>query len=338
MRRNYCKHIAVLVVAFLLSPFYASGIIYEHGDVCYDGVINISDVTTLIDHLLSDRTNVVDDIDGDMQVNIDDVTALIDYLLMGDGEWKWAYAGPEFPDSALVFEVNGFKFAMMPVEGGEFEPDGGTHTYVQSVTLGDYYIGQTEVTVGLWEAVMGSYPESALMYRQSPWQPVDMSTWWECQDFIARLNELTGCEFHLATYDQWQYAAIGGKYTHGYTYAGSNDPDEVAWHKDDIPELYDVSRFLYITIPVGMKAPNELGLYDMSGNVSEWVHGDPDQGDYLFPLDDPQAELDQWLMCGSTRNTPEQCGVYMRRWLPPHDNHSLFTGLRLALGPDLSND
>ena len=120
----------------------------------------------------------------------------------------------------------------------------------------DYYIGKFEVTQALWQAVMGSNPAK----NKGDNLPVEKVTWTECQDFIKKLNELTGKNFRLPTALEWVYAARGGSKSSGYKYSGSNKLSEVAWFDSNSKDK---------THPVGTKMPNELGLYDMSGNVWE---------------------------------------------------------------------
>ena len=159
-----------------------------------------------------------------------------------------------------VFTVNGVSFTMIAVKGGTFTM--GTprvdESPSHSVTLSDYYIGETEVTQELWNAVMGSNPSNFTGNMQ---RPVEKVSWDDCQTFISRLNELTGETFRLPTEAQWEYAARGGNKSKGYTYSGSNEIDEVAWYYDNSGGM---------THPVKTKAPNELGIYDMTGNVYEW--------------------------------------------------------------------
>ena len=126
------------------------------------------------------------------------------------------------------------------------------------VTLtNNYYIGQTEVTQALWTAVMYSKPS----YFKWDNRPVEHVSWNDCQEFITKLNSLTGQNFSLPTEAEWEYAARGGKKSQGYQYSGSNNLDEVA--------LYDGNSSSQ-THDVATKRPNELGIYDMSGNVWEW--------------------------------------------------------------------
>ena len=159
--------------------------------------------------------------------------------------------------------ANGVTFTIVLVEGGTFtmgataeqgsdaqDAEKPTH----EVTLSDYYIGETEVTQELWEAVMGSNPS---MYQGAK-MPVQNVTWWDCQKFIKRLNTLTAKKFRLPTEAEWEYAARGGKYSKGYKFSGSNDANEVS--------CYGAMK------NVASKLPNELGLYDMSGNVNEWCY------------------------------------------------------------------
>ena len=128
---------------------------------------------------------------------------------------------------------------------------------VHQVTLtSSYLIGETEVTQELWLAVMGTNPSKHTGNLQ---KPVENVTWPDCQEFISRLNQLTGLSFRLPTEAEWEYAARGGNHSHGYKYAGSNNIDEVGWVTGTT------------THPVASLLPNELNLYDMSGNVDEWI-------------------------------------------------------------------
>ena len=169
---------------------------------------------------------------------------------------------PAFDGKDKVFTANGVSFKMIAVKGGTFQM-GSDDWYewekpVHQVTLSDYYIGETEVTQELWNAVMGSNPSE---FPGNMQRPVEMVSWNDCQTFISKLNQLTGATFRLPTEAQWEYAARGGNKSKGYTYSGSNEIDDVAWH------YFNSSS---TTHPVKTKASNELGIYDMTGNVGEW--------------------------------------------------------------------
>lgn len=254
-----------LTLLFMLVPMNSSAArVVVPGDVDANGYVNISDVTVLIDHLLSGATDAwFDDVNGDSNVSISDVTYLIDALLSGSAV-PIAYQGPSIPENAEVIDVNGVSLVMIPVEAGSFQ------YYDLTIHMSGFSIAQTEVTKELWTAVMGGvYEHNSSFYDISPLQPVENMTWLECQEFITKLNEITGREFKLPTWCQWTFAAIGGNQTHYYRYSGSNTRDEVAWNPNNRPSVLDI--WSYYTMPVGLLLPNELGLYDMSGNVEEWV-------------------------------------------------------------------
>ena len=166
----------------------------------------------------------------------------------------------------LVYSFNGVSFRMIPVKGSYFLM-GSSHKGadddekpVHSVLLSDYYIGETEVTQALWNAVMESNPSK---FTGNLRRPVECVTWADCYTFISKLNSLTGASFHLPTEAQWEFAARGGTLSKGYDYSGGNYSalKNVAWY------YFNSSSS---THPVASKLPNELGLYDMSGNVAEW--------------------------------------------------------------------
>ena len=161
-------------------------------------------------------------------------------------------------DETETFTVNGVTFTMVAVEEGTFmmgASTGQNASMGHQVTLSSYFIGETEVTQALWVAVMGNNPSS---FTGSQNRPVEKVSWNDCQNFIVKLNELTGRTFRLPTEAEWEFAARGGKLSQGYHFAGSNWADDVAWY------------WTNTTHPVAQKIPNELGLFDMSGNVNEW--------------------------------------------------------------------
>ena len=169
-----------------------------------------------------------------------------------------------------TFTINGISFEMIAVKGGTFIMGctwGDCDEFLQrrespshSVTLDDYYIGKYEVTQELWDAVMGTNSAEG-EYENLPvcW----MTKFEYCIEFIERLNHITGLKFRLPTEAEWEYAARGGNKSRGYKYSGSDNIQSVAWYNDNSND------YIY---SVGQKSPNELGIYDMSGNVEEWCN------------------------------------------------------------------
>jgi hypothetical protein len=146
--------------------------------------------------------------------------------------------------------VNDVEFEMIPVKGGTIMLD------EKQETVDDFYIGKFEVTNGLWNAVMGT---NDFIYEYD--HPRSNITWADCQLFVKKLNQLTNKNFRLPTKAEWCFASNGGNRGRGYKYSGSDDSNEVGWVSGNSNNE---------THPVGTKAPNELGIYDMTGNVSEW--------------------------------------------------------------------
>ena len=168
--------------------------------------------------------------------------------------------------SDKTYKVGNVSFTMKLVAGGTFtmgttsEQDfeaGNDERPAHQVTLKNYYIGETEVTQELWKTVMGNNPS----FFDGSNLPVENISWEDCQEFIRKLNAKTGQKFRLPTEAEWEYAARGGKNSKGYKYSGSNNLDDVSWHEGNSSNK---------THAVKTKSPNELGLYDMSGNVWEW--------------------------------------------------------------------
>ena len=234
-----------------------------------------------------------------------------------------------------TFMVNGVSFTLKLVEGGTFymgaqSTDSNGQNYdweawdsespVHNVTLNDFYIGETEVTQELWQTVMGSNPS----FHIGDNLPVtDIHYDQIVNSFIPELNALTGCTFRLPTEAEWEYAARGGGQSHNYKYAGSNTIDDVAWYRDNSGEE---------THPVKTKLPNELGIYDMSGNVWEWCsdwYGNYDSGAQNNPQGPPSGGS-KVHRGGSCYEISRHCRVSARvDFVPGVTNGKM--GFRLAL-------
>ena len=235
-----------------------------------------------------------------------------------------------------TIKVNGLSFKMKLVEGGIFTmgctSEQGSdcdsdEKPSHSVTLGDYWIGETEVTQALWRAVMGSEPNYnggwTNEYGKGDAYPAYRVSWDDCQEFIRKLNQLTGKTFRLPTEAEWEYAARGGKKSGGYKYSGSNSLGDVAWYTDNSSSA---------THPVKTKAANELGLYDMSGNVWEWCsdwYGSYSSSSQTNPAG-PSSGSCRVNRGGSWNYSSKGCRFSHRYFNKPSDrNYSL--GFRLVL-------
>lgn len=235
--------------------------------------------------------------------------------------------------STRTFTVNGVSFKMVAVDGGTFKMGATSEQQnpyanekpVHNVTLSSYYIGETEVTQALWKAVMGSNPS----YFSGSNNPVETVSYEDCITFINKLNSLlsgqlpTGRKFRIPTEAEWEYAARGGNRSLGYQYSGSDNLGSVAWYSSNRDSK---------THPVKQKQPNELGLYDMSGNVYEWCHdwyGDYPSSSQSNPKG-PSSGSDRVLRGGWSNSSARLCRVANRSNNIPGGRYS-FNGLRLAL-------
>ena len=187
------------------------------------------------------------------------------------------------------------------------------------VTLSSYSIGETEVTQALWQAVMGSNPS----HFKGDNLPVEQVSWDDCREFIRKLNTLTGQRFRLPTEAEWEFAARGGNRSNHTQYSGSSRIEEVAWYEDNSGQK---------THPVKTKKANELGLYDMTGNVREWCqdgYGKYSKGAQNNPIG-PGSGSYRVIRGGSWGNTPWYCRSSDRKCLAL-DACNYDLGLRLAL-------
>ena len=233
-------------------------------------------------------------------------------------------------DKNLTFTVNGVQFEMVFVDSGTFlmgcaseRKDCYTNEMpAHKVTLSNfYYIGKYEVTQKLWYAVMKitiqqqhKLAGAASTFGEGDDLPMFYIDYTECVVFCDRLNKLLsnqlpkGYKFRIPTDAQWEYAARGGKYSKGYTYSGSNNINEVAWYSENSGEK---------THEVSTKAANELGIYDMSGNIGEWCRdGDYDYFTISAPATNPiypSTDFVRVLRGGSFSHDKTSCRVYYRR-------------------------
>lgn len=290
---------------------------------------------------------------------------------------------------SFVETVNGVSFKMVKVEGGtftmfdrddmlDFNPNCVaastpelTQWFMESkrqeredlkrqnVTLDDYYIGENLVTQTLWKAVMGKNNNPSRQKGDS--LPIHDISWEECKVFLKKLNAITKKEYRLPSEAQWEYAAIGGKHSLGFKYAGSDDPYKVAWGaynscsytQQDMINMYNANHFFkknkvtdsvreyfamnykrdyYEVMPVGQLRPNELGLYDISGNVREFCEDDYDREPILSNGKNPIFHVENSFskVVRSFNCEDAEQGVGIRSTARPNEKER-FTGFRIVL-------
>ena len=231
-------------------------------------------------------------------------------------------------DNITIPVKDGISIDMVRVEAGTFtmgatpemENPRDDEKPAHQVTLtNDYYIGKYEVTQALWQAVMGNNPS----YFKGDNLPVGNVSWNDCQDFLIKINSITGKKFRFPTEAEWEYAARGGKKSRGYQYSGSNNLSDVAWYIDNKGSGPHA---------VGSKQANELGIYDMSGNVLEWCQdwfGDYNSSSRVNPTGVNSGSScvlrgGAWLINAMYCRSSFRC-----HYTPNHRDH--FLGLRVVL-------
>lgn len=248
------------------------------------------------------------DVNGDREVNLADVNSVISSILDGPTSAGTNSGVPS--NNIFTINIGGVTYNMIPIQGSTFwmgetgdqlgyytctgDPSIESRKPAHRVTLSNYFMGMTEVTQELWMLVMGnnpSYYTSANGFDDNLKRPVEQVSWYDCLTFIDRLNEMTGLNFRLPTEAEWEYAARGGIISQHYWFSGSSNLEDVAWAYGNycpITAVFDDDGvFSYYvedpsqqngsiqslkdrTQPVAKLQPNELLLYDMTGNVAEW--------------------------------------------------------------------
>ena len=318
---NY--HMKKLFLLFIMQLAILAVTAQNTADITGDGKVDISDVNAVINAILHGTNLNKADVNGDGSIDIIDVNEVINEMLR---------------PQPVTYSVKGVSFKMVPISGGTFTmgatiEQNGDASYdeypAHQVTLSSFSIGQTEVTQELWQAVMGSNPS---VFTGNLQRPVEYVTWEDCQEFITKLNQMTGKIFRLPTEAEWEYAARGGKYSQSFKYAGNNTIGDVAWYYYN-SYAFGINSPNYGTHTVATKVPNELGLYDMSGNVWEWCN---DRYQETYPSD-PQTNPTgpaSGSVCvsrgGCWLNEAYYCRVSKRRYLGMSIAINSL-GLRLAL-------
>ena len=275
------------------------------------------------------------DVNYDNKVNTADVVAIYNNIIDGTTPEK-----PEMTDLSFDIDYKGatLKLVMKPVEGGTFmmgatpeqQDPKDNETPVHQVTLSSYYMEETELPQAMWETVMGSNPSE----HQGALYPVENVSWNDCQTFISKFNTMLkdqlpdGMQFRLPTEAEWEFAARGGNKRMGYQYSGSNAIEGVAWYNDNADGKTQI---------IGTKYPNDLGIYNMSGNVFEWCqdwYGTYDSEAQTNPTG-PTSGSSRVYRGGSSITSAIYCRTAIRLNITP--THTFRNrGFRLVLGRPLS--
>lgn len=217
---------------------------------------------------------------------------------------------------------------MVYVEGGSFMMGATAEQGIDAtesekpphkVNLSSFSMGKYEVTQEEWQAVMGNNPSGFKGTKL----PIESVSWNEAQEFIRKLNDITGKKFRMPTEAEWEYAARGGNRSKGYKYSGSDALSDVAWHSKNGG---------YMTHEIGRKKPNELGLYDMAGNVWEWcqdLYGSYSSDSKTNPTGSSSGST-RVARGGSWISNERYCRLSYRNY-EPENKKSAEIGLRLAL-------
>lgn len=274
------------------DSYYADSVVYADIDSCYvDSVVYDTDIDTVA----VDSAGWYDEV----ELTPEQRQRIIDNLV-----------------NNMVYVSGGtFTMGATSEQGGDADDN---EKPAHRVTLSSYYIGKYEVTQAEWKAVMGDNPS----FCCGDDLPVEQVSWYDCQDFIHKLNSLTGKNFRLPTEAEWEFAARGGNNSRGYRYSGGNNVGSVAWYCENSST----------TNSVGTKSPNELGLYDMTCNVWEWCQDWYDSYPFLSQINPTGAEKGAFRVFrgGCWLDDEKTCRVSCRNFSAPEDG-AINVGLRLAM-------
>ncbi len=212
---------------------------------------------------------------------------------------------------------------MVFVEGGMLSMHSEGLPAYTSLALPSYYLNRYPVSKREWNVVM-----CGNTIREDGNFPKVNVSWNDCQDFIRRLNHLTGKKFRLPTKIEWEFAAYGGMQSHGYAFSGSDNPDDVAWYKEE--NALQGSGIHEIAL----KMENELGLYDMSGNIWEWCedslpyHNNP-YNSYLDVFEN--NDKSHKAIKGGSAGSPVDLSKISYTYAQHPDYRGMYVGFRLAI-------
>lgn len=287
------------------------------------------------------------DVNGDGFVDVADIASIIDIM---SGKSIISEDLSESGDE-VTFNIIGIPIKMIRVKAGSFtmgSSEFDNEKWPRKVTLTqDYFIAETEVTQQLWSSLLGEahrpttsgYTQWIPTFGDGDQYPAYYLSWDMCVEFIQALNSLTRREFRMPTEAEWEYAARGGHKSLGYKFPGSNDCSEVAWY-DETSALLGIGDPDYGSHPVKTKKPNELGLYDMAGNVMEWCSDWFQKSFTTAALTDPKGPetgMGRVLRGGSWGSNDTFCRVSGRQ-VSSVDKQYQGNGLRLALSASVIDD
>ncbi|NLB63176.1 MAG: formylglycine-generating enzyme family protein [Fibrobacter sp.] len=267
-----------------------------------------------------------------MRIGFPKLTSLLVLFLV-----FYAFAQSDYTEALSGLSGSSKTLDMVFVKGGTYErgcSSGDNKCESQekpahTVTVSDFYIGKYELTNAQWEAVMGDNTSKDN-------KPKTGITWYDAIEFTCKLSQATSKQYRLLTDAEFEFAARGGTKSKGYLYSGSNNADDVAWHAGNLTETC-FGEFCFRSVQdVGTKAPNELGIYDLSGNVYEWMYDSYGtfSGDNLVNPIGPATIHTQKVRRGGSYDQPASESRVSGRKIRSIEGKDGSIGLRLALSAD----